>query len=136
MDNCIFCKIITGEIDCAKVFEDQDVLVFLDVKPAAKGHFLAIPKQHFENIFDINEKVLQTIITAAKYISETIKKNLDVDGINIMQANGKCAGQEVMHFHLHVIPRYESDGLKIHGQHSANKVLDLQELKKTAQLLV
>ena len=72
MDDCIFCNIIKGEIDCATVFEDQDVLVFLDVKPATKGHCLVIPKQHFENIFDINKEALQKIITTAKYISEKI----------------------------------------------------------------
>src|SRR3989344_248445 len=136
MDDCIFCNIIKGEIDCATVFEDQDVLVLLDVKPATKGHCLVIPKQHFENIFDINKEALQKIITTAKYISEKIKKNLGADGINIMQASGRCAGQEVMHFHLHIMPRYEGDGLKIHGQHSANKASDLQELKKLAAQIV
>ncbi len=132
--NCIFCKIVAGEIPCDKIYEDESVLAFLDIKPFTKGHTLVIPKKHFENIFDIQGEALEKVIIVAKSISEKIKNNLKADGIRLSQSNGKVAGQDMMHFHLHIIPRYENDGL------SSNPTLTLQlpqadfeELKKLAE---
>ena len=104
--DCIFCKIIKGEVPSFKVYEDEDVLAFLDIKPFTKGHCLVIPKQHFENMFDITEDALQKISIVAKNLSKKIKDVLEVDGIRLSQSNGKAAGQDIMHFHLHIIPRY------------------------------
>jgi histidine triad (HIT) family protein len=133
--DCIFCKIAKGEIDSVKVWEDNDIFIFLDVNPITKGHCLVIPKKHFENIFDIDENILKKITIAGKHISEKIKKNLNADGIRLSQSNGKTAGQEMMHFHLHVIPRYEGDGLgvKIFGSGVHPQKADIGELKKIAE---
>ncbi|MBX4201253.1 HIT family protein [Candidatus Parcubacteria bacterium] len=131
--DCIFCKIISGEIPSAKVFEDENVLAFLDVNPDSKGHTLVIPKQHAENIFDISKESLENVIVAAKHIAKNLKDVLHTDGINLMQSNGPAANQVVMHYHLHIIPRYENDGLKIaHKQEGAIKppFEELQALAK------
>ena len=134
--DCIFCKIAKGEIDSAKIWEDDDVLVFMDVKPFTKGHCLVIPKKHFENIFDIEDNILQKVIVMAKNISEKIKKNLGADGIRLSQSNGKAAGQEVMHFHLHIIPRYEGEDVPIHLTETIHSPqADFEEIKKIAEKL-
>src|SRR3990167_11021453 len=131
--DCIFCKIIKGEIPCFKIFEDKTVFVFLDVSPITLGHCLIIPKTHFENIFDINDSDLQKIIVVAKKLSEKIKNNLRADGIRISQSNGKAAGQDIMHFHLHIIPRYKNDGVLMSETTTAYpRQTDFKELKKLA----
>lgn len=133
MENCIFCKIVKGEIPSAKVFEDTDILVFMDVKPFTKGHCLVIPKEHFENIFDISKDLLQKITVVAKNISEKIKNSLQADGIRLSQSNGKVAGQDIMHFHFHIIPRYENDGLSVNPTDTPHlPKADFEELKKLA----
>ncbi|MSU54612.1 MAG: HIT family protein [Candidatus Staskawiczbacteria bacterium] len=106
MENCIFCKITSGQIDSTKVFEDEDVIAFLDVNPKALGHCLIIPKKHFENIFDIDQEILKKVMVATKNISINIKKSPDITGVNLISNNGQGAGQEVFHFHLHIIPSY------------------------------
>lgn len=107
--DCIFCKIAKGELESVNVYEDNDVLAFLDINPLTKGHCLVIPKMHYENIFDIDEEMLKKTAVVSKNLSEKISKNLRANGIRISQSNGKIAGQEVLHFHIHVIPRYEDD---------------------------
>ncbi|MEK7664021.1 MAG: HIT family protein [Patescibacteria group bacterium] len=109
--DCVFCKIVKDEIPSYKVYEDQDILAFLDIQPLTQGHTLVIPKKHCQDIFDIGESDLQKVIVSAKNVSEKIKNTLKADGIRISQSNGKAAGQDVMHFHLHVIPRYTDNGL-------------------------
>ncbi len=132
--DCIFCKIVKGEIPCIKIFEDESVLVFLDINPVTKGHSLVVPKNHSQDIFDINDDDLQNVIIAAKHISEKLKNNLIADGIRISQSNGKAAGQDVMHFHLHVIPRYTNDGLSNNPALTVHlPKADIEELKKNAE---
>lgn len=134
--DCIFCKIIKGEISSLNIFENEDVLAFLDVNPVTKGHCLVVPKKHFENIFDIDEEILKKVIIAAKHISEKIKNALHADGIRLLQSNGKVAGQDIMHFHLHVIPRYKNDGLSISRHATTNPPpANMEELKKIAEKL-
>lgn len=135
--DCIFCKIANGEIDSAKVFEDDNVLAFLDVSPLTKGHCLVIPKAHFENIFNADENVLKNIISAAKNISNQIKTNLGAKGVNLVNASGEKAEQSVFHFHLHIVPRYENDGLKMNDwwKTKAQKS-DLEELKRLAEEII
>jgi len=133
MNNCIFCKITKGEIDSAKIWEDDDIFVFLDINPLTKGHCLVIPKNHFENIFDIDKNILQKIIVASKNISEKIKTSLKADGLNLLQSNGSRAGQEILHFHLHIIPRYENDGIAGNWGHIQPQKAELEELKKLAE---
>lgn len=112
MENCIFCKIINNEIPAYKIYEDDLVLAFLDINPIVEGHVLIVPKKHFENIFDIEEKYLERIIIITKKISLKIKESLNVEGINLYQANNSVAGQTVFHFHLHILGRRKGDGLK------------------------
>ena len=133
MQNCVFCKIVKGEIPCFKIFEDENVLAFLDINPVTKGHCLVIPKTHFENIFDISEDTLQKVTVATKHISVKIKNSLQADGIRISQSSGEEAGQVISHFHLHIIPRYKNDGLLNNHWSNANPPkADFEELKKIA----
>ena len=116
MDDCIFCKIIKGEISCSKVYEDSNVLAFLDISPIAKGHTLVIPKKHFVNVFDSNQEEWNFVMEAVRKVSEAVKKAINCDGINIMSSNNEAAGQVVMHAHIHIIPRFKDDGLKLWPQ--------------------
>ncbi len=113
--DCIFCKIIKGEVPCSKVYEDDDVLAFLDISPNNKGHTLVIPKQHHETILDIPDELLKKVIMLVKKVSIVLKK--DSDGINILQNNYKPGGQLVPHIHFHIIPRFENDNHKFEWSH-------------------
>ncbi len=111
--NCIFCKIVKSEIPCSKVLENERVIAFLDISPVNKGHTLVVPKEHFETLLDVSENTLKEMMLAAKKIGKSMKKALKADGFNIGMNNFPAAGQAVMHAHLHVIPRYENDGLHL-----------------------
>jgi len=111
MDNCVFCKIIKGEIPCYKIYENEFVLAFLDITPISKGHTLVIPKKHFENILDCNDLYLCEVTKAIKLISNHYtNKGVHCDGVNIMNATGKAAQQSVFHLHFHIVPRFVDDG--------------------------
>ncbi len=110
MQDCIFCKIIKGEISCQKVYEDEITFAFLDINPVNIGHTLVLPKEHFENIYDLPEEIAAHLIKVIKKISITLKK-LGAEGTNIAMNNGAVAGQAVFHSHTHVIPRLKGDGL-------------------------
>ena len=112
-DNCIFCKIIAGEIPSRTIYEDEDFKVILDANPASKGHALILPKEHFANIYEISEEMLAKAASLAKKLASHMTRVLDCDGLNLLQNNGEVAGQTVFHFHLHMIPRYEGDGQEI-----------------------
>lgn len=107
MSDCIFCKIVKGEIPSYRVKETDDVLVILDVNPLSKGHILVLPKEHYENIHDIPEDLLMKITSVVKEEAQKIKDRLKPEGIIIMQNNGAKAGQSVFHFHIHIKPVYE-----------------------------
>jgi len=111
MDECIFCKIVKGEIPAYKVYEDEGVFGFLDVNPISKGHCLVIPKKHYSSVFDIPSEELEKVISAVKIISEKINEKLDATGVNLINASGKDAQQSVFHFHMHIIPRCKGDGI-------------------------
>ena len=112
-DNCIFCKIANGEIPSATLYEDEEFRVILDLGPASKGHALILPKSHAANLFELPEETAGKAMVLAKKIAATLKEGLHADGINLVQNNGEAAGQTVMHFHLHVIPRYENDTVNV-----------------------
>lgn len=114
--DCVFCKIINNELPSFKVYEDEFVLAFLDISPAAKGHTLVVPKEHFENIFDISENYLEKIIVVAKKISQKMINTGLAEGVNLYEANGVSAEQVVPHFHLHVIPRVSGDDIDFTGR--------------------
>jgi histidine triad (HIT) family protein len=105
MEDCIFCKIVKGEIPCFKVYEDDKVLAFEDINPVSEGHTLIIPRKHAVNLWDIHEEDLTAIHLAAKKIIQGIKEVLNPTGVAALQLNGKGASQVVMHYHLHLIPR-------------------------------
>lgn len=111
MSDCIFCKIINGEIPSAKVYEDENVLAFLDISQVTKGHTLVIPKVHKENVFALNDEIAANVFSAVPKVANAIKAAYDPIGLNVLQNNGEAAGQSVFHFHMHLIPRYgKGDG--------------------------
>jgi len=134
MQECIFCKIIKGEIPCNKVYEDETSFAFLDIKPVNFGHTLIIPKEHFENIYDLPEDTAAHLIKIAKKISMALKK-LGADGTNITTNNGEAAGQVVFHSHIHLIPRFINDGLSHWPTKTYKNEESKEELKKIIQAL-
>ena len=128
--NCIFCKIVAGEIPSTKVYEDADVLAFMDIGPVIKGHTLVIPKQHFDPLTATPEPVLARLMAVVKKIAAAQLHGLRADGVNVMQANGVAAGQVVPHLHFHVIPRFATDGHRWNW--AAKKYDDPAELQQLA----
>lgn len=128
MDNCIFCKIIKGEIPSYKIYENEKVYAFLDISDDMTGHTLVIPKKHSRNIFDTNKEDLEAVIDAVQEISKHYK-DLGYDGVNILNANELSAEQSVFHLHFHILPRKNGDGKKVYP------VLDKQNnnLKEVAE---
>lgn len=112
-EDCIFCKIANGEIPSKTLYEDDEFRVILDLGPAAKGHALILPKDHYANLFEIPEEKAAKAMVLAKKMAAQMKDKLKADGFNLVQNNGEIAGQTVFHFHMHLIPRYENDGQKI-----------------------
>lgn len=108
-DDCIFCKLANGVFPTNKLYEDDDFTVILDAAPANKGHALILPKQHYDNLFEIDDEVSAKVLPLAKKIAAALKEELGCDGVNVVQNNGVAAGQTVFHFHVHVIPRYDND---------------------------
>ena len=109
-DDCIFCKIIKGEIKSYKVYEDDKVYAFFDTNPINEYHTLVIPKNHYQDIFDIPEEELAAVIKAAKKIAKLFKEKLGVNNMQMFNNSGVKAQQDVFHFHMHLVPREESDG--------------------------
>lgn len=130
-ENCIFCKIANGEIPSKTIFEDEDVRVILDLGPATKGHALVIPKQHYENLFELPEENAMNVMKIAKQQAAKMKAALQADGFNLVQNNGETAGQTVMHFHMHLIPRYADDGQNILWKPQEVTQDELEDIKNT-----
>ena len=116
MQDCIFCKIIKGEIPSSKLYENDKVFAFLDIAPVSKGHSLVIPKEHYETLMDISDDILKEVSVVVKRLSSAVKKAVNADGISIGMSNYKAAGQVVPHAHIHIMPRFENDGLKFWPQ--------------------
>tara|TARA_Y100000310_G_scaffold345746_1_gene469166 strand:+ start:10481 stop:10888 length:408 start_codon:yes stop_codon:yes gene_type:complete len=116
MSDCIFCKLVKGEIPSSKVFEDDKTIAFLDIAPVNKGHVLVIPKEHFETILDTPEDTLKEVIATTKKVTAAVKKGVNADGITVGQSNFEAAGQVVPHLHFHIMPRFKDDGLKLWPQ--------------------
>lgn len=109
--DCIFCKIINGEIPGMKVYEDEYTLVFMDNANDVDGHMLAIPKKHVTNILDCDSDTLSSLMKTVKKVSDHCVNNCGYDGVNLLNASGESAGQTVFHFHIHIIPRRRNDGI-------------------------
>ncbi len=107
MSNCIFCQIVKKEIPCRRVYEDENNLAFLNIKPLASGHTLIIPKKHFENILEVEKNDLQALISAVQKTAKIIQEKFKPGGMEIIQRNGREAGQEIEHVHFHIIPYYK-----------------------------
>ena len=111
MEDCIFCKIIEGEVPSHKVYEDENTLAFLDTNPTSKGHTLIVPKKHVETIDQASD--MDYMWNTLVKVSQAVEKAFDPEGLNISQNNGEVAGQEVMHMHFHVTPRYTGDEIEV-----------------------
>ncbi len=109
MEDCIFCKIIKGEIPSFKVYEDENVFAFEDINPIAEGHTLVIPKKHARDLWEIDDESLTAVQLASKKIIDAINRALKPSGVAAMQLNGESVGQTVLHYHLHLIPRLEGN---------------------------
>jgi len=109
MNDCIFCKIIRGEIPAAKVYEDENILAFLDISQVTRGHTLVVPKKHEANIYELSPETAATLFSAIPKIAGAIKKAFDPVAMNLLNNNGELAGQSVFHFHIHLLPRYGKD---------------------------
>jgi len=128
MEDCIFCKIVKGEIPCAKVLETENLLAFLDIAPINKGHTLLIPKEHYPNLLELPANLGQELIEAMQKISNSLISVLKAEGINLGMNNFAPAGQVVFHAHFHLIPRYQGDGLKLWPQSKYDSNQEMAEI--------
>ena len=126
--NCVFCKIVRGEIPAIRVHEDERTLTFMDIQPASPGHALVIPKTHAPNLLEITEPELFVVAATTQRIARAVQKALAPDGIRIVQTNGAAAGQSVFHYHVHIIPMQAGQRVSAHGRERANP----EELKTLA----
>jgi histidine triad (HIT) family protein len=111
--DCIFCKIVAGEIPAVKVVDEEEVLAFMDINPASRGHMLVIPKKHAENIFEISEADLSAVMVAVKRCAAAVKEAVKAEGITVLQLNGTASDQLVPHLHVHIMPRWKNDGVSV-----------------------
>lgn len=130
MNECIFCKIINGEIPADKIYEDENFFAFLDIHPVNPGHALLIPKKHYENLYEIPDDLMAKAGPLIKKLAIAVRKGTNADGINLGMNNEKTAGQLVPHAHFHIIPRFINDG---HEHWKGRPYLCSEEIKKLAQ---
>ncbi|MBI4738110.1 HIT family protein [Candidatus Woesearchaeota archaeon] len=131
MTDCIFCKIIVGQIPCTKIYENHKAMAFLDINPINNGHTLVMPKAHHETLLDTPDDVLAETVKLAKRVAKAVKEGTGADGVNLGQNNFSAAGQLVFHLHFHVIPRFSGDGLHHWpGQKYASKEEEQEVAKK------
>jgi histidine triad (HIT) family protein len=128
-DECIFCKIIKGELSCAKILEDNEFLAFMDIRPINKGHVLVIPKIHCRNLLDFPQAEETDFIEFVKKVSMAVMKATSADGFNLGMNNGQAAGQVVEHAHFHIIPRFMNDNL-VSWPHKEYAEGELEEMQK------
>lgn len=128
-NDCIFCAIADGEIPSFKVYEDNDVVAYLDINPCSKGHTLVIPKAHYPNLAGTGDEALATLIKRVKAVAVKVSEALEADGFNILQNNGQAAGQSVFHVHFHIVPRYKGEP----ALSFASQKADMSELAALAQ---
>ena len=134
-EDCIFCKIANGEIPSTTIFEDEYHRVFFDIAPASKGHCLIVPKDHYDNIFDLEEQAAGRLFGLAHKVAVSLRNELNCEGMNIVQNNGEIAGQTVFHFHMHLIPRYAGDTVNVgwkQGEAYMEEIKDLSDKVKAS----
>ena len=113
MSDCVFCKIVSGQIPSTKVHEDEQTLAFMDIGEVNPGHVLVAVKPHVENIYGLNDALAAAVFRSAARVARAVKKAYSPEGVTLYQANGAAAGQTVFHFHLHLVPRYDKDGMHL-----------------------
>ena len=109
--DCLFCRIVGGELPAQRVYEDERTIAFMDINPTSRGHVLVVPRTHSADLLEIEADDLAACLSTAKHIAGWQRFRLKADGVNLLQSTGRAASQVVFHFHLHVIPRYEGDGM-------------------------
>jgi histidine triad (HIT) family protein len=114
--DCLFCKIVAGEVPARIVAEDERTVAFMDISPATRGHALVVPREHARDLLSINPVDLEAVIGAAQRLAARATEQLGADGVNLLNSCGSAAWQTVFHFHIHVIPRYEGDPLRLPWQ--------------------
>jgi histidine triad (HIT) family protein len=130
--DCLFCKIVAGEIPSQRIDEDERTVAFMDISPATRGHALVIPRRHAANLLEIEAEDLAATVAAAQRLARTAVERLGADGVNLLNSCGSAAWQTVFHFHIHVIPRYEDDPLRLPWTPSPG---DSDEIAATADAL-
>jgi histidine triad (HIT) family protein len=134
MDGCVFCKIAKGDIPSHTIYEDSEIKAFLDIQPSTPGHTLIIPREHYEGILDLPEELLLRITGIARKLAKHYKKRQGYKSFNLIQSSGREANQDVMHFHLHLIPRHEGDGLSLWSNMKKGIKPDFTGLKENLKL--
>jgi len=129
---CLFCKIVAGDLPATVVAEDERTISFMDINPATRGHALVVPRDHAEDLLGIEADDLQAVIVAAQRLAARAKETLGADGVNLINSCGRAAWQTVFHFHVHVIPRYVDDPLRLPWQPSPG---DPEEIATAAREL-
>ena len=112
-NNCIFCKIISGEFSSYTLYEDEDFKVIFDISPVTRGHAILIAKNHYKNLFELDDNVASRALVIAKKVATKLASELNCDGFNLLQNNEAIAGQTIFHFHIHLIPRYKDDKVSL-----------------------
>lgn len=113
MTDCVFCSIVSNNSPAYRLYENTTTLAFLDIEPATRGHTLVIPKEHYETVTDIPDDLIGEVFQTVRRIAVTLESVCEPDGVNLVQSNGRTAGQDVFHAHVHVIPRYEGDNVTL-----------------------
>ena len=129
MTNCIFCRVIKGEIPSTKIYENEKVFAFMDIMPGAEGHTLVIPKSHHEKMLSVPSEELDALMKAIQKIAAAAVKATNADGFNIHQSDGEAAGQVINHVHFHIIPRKENDGLNFSWHGKKAEIEDLEKIR-------
>jgi histidine triad (HIT) family protein len=111
--DCLFCKIVAGEIPSTRVDEDERTVAFMDINPATKGHLLVVPREHSSDLLEVPGEDLDAVMRMAQKLAKRVTERLDADGVNLLNSCGPAAWQTVFHFHVHVIPRYDTDPLRL-----------------------
>jgi histidine triad (HIT) family protein len=130
--NCLFCKIVAGEVPSTRVHEDERTIAFMDINPATRGHLLVVPREHARDLLEIPDEDLEACVRAARILARRLTERLDADGVNLLNSCGSVAWQTVFHFHLHVIPRYGGDPLQLPWHPAPG---DREEIAATAREL-
>jgi histidine triad (HIT) family protein len=129
-EDCIFCKVLAGEIPSERIYEDEHAIAVMDINPWTRGHAVVFPRKHAANLFEIEDDELEHVAVAAKRVATKMRDTLDCDGINLLQSNGAAAWQTIFHLHVHVIPRYEGDPLELPTRPKPASPEELAEVAK------